>query len=191
MECAPRSPPRVLLGVSGSVAAVKLPLLVEGLLARGAEVRVVSTRAAEHFWRDVPSQVTVYRDADEWSTWTKMGDPVLHIELRKWATVFVIAPLDANSLSKIATGACDNLLTCVARCWNVTAGTMLVAPAMNTLMWDHPVTAKQIRKLQKWNIGVISPISKTLACGDTGVGAMAAWETIVEATWSVIQRQSK
>lgn len=132
--------PRILVGVTGSVASIKLPLLLECLLKLG-EVRVVSTACAEHFWGNLtlPSDVAVFRDRDEWSRWQKMGDEVsclssvlffpseqrklkvLHIELRRWATVFVIAPLDANTLAKLAHGLSDNLLTSVARCWDVRA----------------------------------------------------------------------
>ncbi len=173
--------PRILVGVTGSVASIKLGALVEELLKLG-QVRVVSTVCAEHFWGSLslPSCVQLFRDKDEWSTWQTMGDSVLHIELRKWASVFVVAPLDANSLGKIAHGICDNLLTSVARCWDVQAGTMLVAPAMNTLMWTHPTTKDSLTILEKWGICVMQPVSKTLACGDTGVGAMASVTDIAQ-----------
>jgi phosphopantothenoylcysteine decarboxylase len=143
----------ILVGVTGSVASIKLGLLVTELKHLG-EVRVVSTNCAEHFWGnlDLPSDVRVYRDRDEWSVWQKMGDEVLHIELRRWASVFVVAPLDANSLAKLAHGQCDNLLTCVARCWDVAKGTMIVAPAMNTLMWTHPATTQSLDVLQSWKV---------------------------------------
>lgn len=171
----------VLIGVTGSVASVKLPLLCRGFLDAGANVRVVSTAHAEHFWRDLPDNVQVYRDVDEWSTWQKMGDPVLHIELRKWADLFVIAPLDANTLGKMANGQCDNLLTCVARAWDVRQGTLFVAPAMNTLMWTHPATAEQLAKLKQWGVVQVPVVAKKLACGDVGLGAMASWQDIVAA----------
>jgi phosphopantothenoylcysteine decarboxylase len=74
---------------------------------------------------------------------------VLHIELRKWAEVFVVAPLDANSLAKISVGISDNLLTTVARAWDFKKP-MVVCAAMNTAMWDHPVTAKGLAILKEW-----------------------------------------
>ena len=178
---------RVLVGATGSVASVKLPLICQGLLDAGAEVRVVTTRHAEHFWRELPAGVTVYRDADEWNTWEKMGDDVLHIELRRWADVFVIAPLDANTLGKMAHGQCDNLLTCVARAWDVARGTLVVAPAMNTLMWTHPVTAEQLARLESWGIVVVPVVEKLLACGDLGAGAMAEWSNVVRAALDAIK----
>ncbi len=183
---------RILVGVTGSVAAVKLALLVEELLLQG-DVRVVSTVCAEHFWQGLtlPERVRVYRDRDEWSTWQRMGDEVLHIELRKWAEVFVVAPLDANSLGKMGSGICDNLVTSVARCWDVEKGTMVVAPAMNTLMWSHPVTAIQLEVLAKWNVRIVVPVSKKLACGDVGVGAMASVTDIAAAVAAVLGSEMK
>ncbi|CAO3665087.1 unnamed protein product [Umbelopsis ramanniana] len=92
----------------------------------------------------------------------------------------VLAPLDANTLAKVATGLCDNLLTCVLRAWDP-AKPVLVCPAMNTNMWTHPFTAKHLETLESFlSYKIIAPISKLLACGDLGVGAMAEVETIVE-----------
>ncbi|XP_028630288.1 phosphopantothenoylcysteine decarboxylase isoform X1 [Grammomys surdaster] len=101
----------VLVGVTGSVAALKLPLLVSKLLdIPGLEVTVVTTERAKHFYstQDVP--VTLYSDADEWEMWKRRSDPVLHIDLRRWADLLLVAPLDANTLGKVASGICDNLL---------------------------------------------------------------------------------
>jgi phosphopantothenoylcysteine decarboxylase len=93
--------------------------------------------------------VTVYTDQDEWSMYKERGDPVLHIELRRWADAFLIAPLDANTMAKIANGLSDNLLSCVARAWDFNAGKQFFfAPAMNTCMWEHPFTAEHIKKLK-------------------------------------------
>ena len=87
-----------------------------------------------------------FSDIDEWQGWQKCQDPVLHIELRKLATLFVIAPLSANTMGKLANGLCDNLLTCVFRCWDFRSkdkqGTVIVAPAMNTFMFENPLTDK-------------------------------------------------
>ncbi|XP_036050013.1 phosphopantothenoylcysteine decarboxylase isoform X2 [Onychomys torridus] len=134
----------VLVGVTGSVAALKLPLLVSKLLdIPGLEVTVVTTERAKHFYspQDVP--VTLYSDADEWETWKHRSDPVLHIDLRRWADLMLVAPLDANTLGKVASGICDNLLTCVIRAWDLSKP-LLFCPAMNTAMWKHPLTAQQV-----------------------------------------------
>src|SRR5207302_2037596 len=93
----------------------------------------------------------VILDEDEWPG-SKRGqhyrrdDPVLHIELRRWADVLLIAPLDANTLAKLANGLADNCLTCVWRAWDL-ARPVLLAPAMNTLMWEHRLTTRHLRQL--------------------------------------------
>lgn len=198
----------VLLGVTGSVAAIKVPELVTKLRAVGHEVRVVSTTPALYFFSAGNlGAVPVFSDSDEWPGRTegrqyKRGDSVLHIELRNWADVLLIAPVDANTLAKLTSGICDNCLTCVWRAWDM-AKPLILAPAMNTHMWEHPMTRRQLRFLamdfgamhvpssledealiQQLNarskgFRIVPPISKQLACGDIGVGAMAELSTIL------------
>ena len=196
----------VLLGVTGSVAAILTPDLARSLRAAGHSVRVVATRASLYFF-DPEAAGGVIRDEDEWPGasegrhWQR-GEPVLHIELRRWAEALVIAPLDANTLAKLAGGMCDNCLTCVWRAWEPDRPVVL-APAMNTLMWQHPATGRHLRQiaadmgnvapaalaldeLVDWidanspRLRIVAPESRRLACGDEGVGAMAAPETITE-----------
>lgn len=95
---------KVLVGCCGSVATIKLPQLVEQLLLQECEVEVVLTEHAQHFVskEELPQAVKVHVDKDEWTSWQQRGDPVLHIELGRWADVLVIAPLDANTLAKVA-----------------------------------------------------------------------------------------
>ncbi|XP_026143233.1 phosphopantothenoylcysteine decarboxylase-like [Carassius auratus] len=170
----------VLVGLTGSVAALKAPLLVTQLLEiPGVDVRVVTTDHATHFYDISEVPVRVYTDKDEWEMWTKRSDPVLHIELRRWADLLVIAPLDANTLGKIASGICDNLLTCVVRAWD-SSRPLLFCPAMNTAMWQHPITAQQVAMLKSFGYVEIPCIAKKLVCGDEGKGAMAEVSTIVE-----------
>ncbi len=201
----------ILLGATGSVAAIRVPALFDALTTHGHSVRVVATDAATHFFDPAlignsgkrnPQLVTL--DADEWPPggYTR-GDPVLHIALRDWADLFLIAPLDANTLAKLAVGLCDNALTCVWRAWDRTKPVAL-APAMNTVMWLNPFTKKHLRALaadfnaahlpghfdeemlirqindRAVNLRIAAPISKLLACGDTGIGAMAEVDAVVE-----------
>jgi phosphopantothenoylcysteine decarboxylase len=208
---------KVLLGVTGSVAAIKTPLLYAGLKAAGHAVRVVATRPALYFFDPAEldplpgepprrSPAVVSLDEDEWPgrdagrRWQRQ-DPVLHIELRRWAEALVIAPLDANTLAKLASGLADNCLTCVWRAWDP-GRPVVLAPAMNTLMWQHPLTARHLRQLAmdegvqppaeysqdelpNWinarcqRLRVVPPVTKVLACGDEGVGAMASQEEIL------------
>jgi phosphopantothenoylcysteine decarboxylase len=183
----------ILHGVTGSVAAIRTPALFAALRQRGHSVRVVATDAALYFFDPAeldpshvdrnPSIVTI--DADEWPGQDRgqryrRDDPVLHIELRRWADLLVIAPLDANTLAKLAAGLADNCLTCVWRAWDVSRPVVL-APAMNTLMWEHPLTPRHLRQVavDNANVRIVGPITKGLACGDVGAGAMAEVDEIV------------
>lgn len=208
------------------MAAVKAPELCAALQTAGHEVRLAATRPALSFFDPavlpapreavpVPGAIPalppgrthprLYLDEDEWPTTGlfRVGEPVLHIELRKWAQLLVIAPLDANTLAKLALGFCDNLLTCVYRAWDFERPVVL-APAMNTLMWEHPATARHLRQLLEDHRGapaepgsealavcaainstcprlrIVSPVSKRLACGDEGLGGMAAVPDLVQ-----------
>ncbi|RUS81207.1 hypothetical protein EGW08_011037 [Elysia chlorotica] len=158
----------VLVGCTGSVASVKIPQLVDNLLDLDIKpnVKVVTTSNALHFFNKTDVKAPVLCDKDEWEMWSGRGDPVLHIELRRWADLFLIAPLDANTLAKIAGGICDNLLTCVVRAWD-SKRPLLFAPAMNTQMWQHPITAKHIETLKSFGYQEIPCVSKLLECGDT------------------------
>jgi phosphopantothenoylcysteine decarboxylase len=116
--------PNLLIGVTGSVATIKLPQLIENIVQQGRDdgvewtVKVVATANAMHFIEtncDKGSiQTEIVTDAMEWSLWKQRNDPVLHIQLRQWADVFLIAPLDANTLAKLANGLCDNLLASIS-----------------------------------------------------------------------------
>ena len=176
---------KLLIGVTGSVAAMKLPLLLQQLVSKyeKIEIKVVLTSTSCHFidLKGTPDNIIFYQDQDEWTSWKQLRDPILHIELRKWADIFLIAPLSANSLAKIANGLCDNLVTCIVRAWDP-RDPLLLAPAMNTLMWNNAVTKKHLDLISEYyaNFTVIPPMTKILACGDEGMGAMASVEAILE-----------
>lgn len=203
----PEAKHRILIATTGSVASVKLPLIVEALLKYAdVAIQVVATNASLAFYDKDKVKTRVWQDQDEWYQGYKVGDPILHIELRKWATILVIAPLDANTLAKIApttgSGQVDSLITCIWRAWDASKP-ILLAPAMNTFMWFHPTTRLHIKDLvnmnkvvqtqshdaemddlfplplEPFNIRILPPMSKMLACGDIGVGAMMEWSSIV------------
>ncbi|XP_060520501.1 phosphopantothenoylcysteine decarboxylase [Cylas formicarius] len=173
---------RILIGCTGSVATIKLPLLIGDLLKynENITIRVIVTKHAKHFFnvKKIGQDVDIFNDEDEWLAWSNRGDPVLHIELGKWADLFLIAPLDANTLAKISNGICDNLLTSTIRAWEMTKP-LIFCPAMNTKMYQHPLTLVQISLLKSWGYLEIPVIEKVLVCGDKGLGAMADVSTIV------------
>jgi phosphopantothenoylcysteine decarboxylase len=107
----------------------------------------------------------------------------LHVEVAGWGDVLLIAPLSANSMAKFAMGLCDNLVCRTFRCWD-TSKPVVVAPAMNTKMWNHAATARHLKELKDFGVLFVDPICKTLACGDVGVGAMASVLDIVDVTLS-------
>lgn len=186
---------KILLGFSGSVATIKAPQLILSLQNSGHEVRAVCTQNSLHFLKNEDVKIEILTDSDEWSTYKTRGDPVLHIELAKWADLFLIAPLSANTMAKISNGICDNLLTCVARAWRfgeknvfdsgcldvgvIGKISFVVAPAMNSFMYTHPLTEVQITILKSFSICVLPVVEKTLICGDKGIGAMAEVDDIV------------
>jgi len=175
----------ILLGVTGSVAARLTPKIHESLSQVG-DVTVVATNSALNFLPEAIPHCEMYIDKDEWSQWAD-HETVLHIDLRRKSSVLVIAPLDANTLSKMANGICDNLLTSVIRAWDRNRP-IVIAPSMNTYMWEHPATQEHLNKLHDWynkshdwyNLSILKPVEKTLVCGDTGVGAMCDIDQIVK-----------
>jgi phosphopantothenoylcysteine decarboxylase len=175
---------KVLICVTGSVAAIKVGELVESLRKQmdEVEVRVVATSHAKFFLEKSATKVDcpLYDDNNEWTCWELKGDPVLHIDLRKWCDVLVICPLSANSLAKIANGMCDNLVTSIVRAWDKSKR-MIVCPAMNTFMWENPITERQLEVIAElYNCEIIAPKDNyPLACGDVGPGALASIEDIV------------
>lgn len=174
---------KILIGATGSVASIKVPELIDllKLSITNAEIKVIATEHAKDFFsvNHIADKVcSFYDDNNEWDMWKKLGDPVLHIELRRWADVLVIAPADANTMAKMANGICDNLLTCVVRAWDCRKP-LLYCPSMNTLMYEHPLTRKHQAVLKEFGYVEIPCVTKMLACGDNGIGAMASVRTIV------------
>ncbi|KAF4923774.1 Coenzyme A biosynthesis protein 3 [Colletotrichum viniferum] len=193
----------LLLCASGSVATIKIPNIIEALGKHGnLSIRLILTASAAQFLtgntEEQPSLATIRKmknvdgihlDEQEWVSPWRRGASILHIELRRWADMMLIAPLSANTLAKIVNGFSDNLLLSVVRAWDPEGlidgrkKRILVASAMNSAMHNHPITGKQLSALREWNwFEVLQPMEKTLACGDTGSGAMMDWREIVQIT---------
>ncbi|PCH61174.1 MAG: bifunctional phosphopantothenoylcysteine decarboxylase/phosphopantothenate--cysteine ligase CoaBC [Gammaproteobacteria bacterium] len=168
---------RVLLGVSGSIAAYKSAELVRLLRKQGAEVRVVMTSTATEFIQPLTFQAlsgnivySAWDDADR-------GDGMGHIELARWADVIVVAPASADLLARLRQGMANDLLTtlCLA-----SASTIAVAPAMNRLMWDNAATKENLAVLKQRGIHVLGPGAGGQACGEVGLGRMLEPEQLVQ-----------
>ena len=167
---------RVVLGVTGGIAAYKACDLVSRLKKRGAQVRVVLTENAARF---VPPLTFETLSGNPVCTDTFAPRGALeHIALAKWADAFVIAPATANCLAKLACGIADDLLSTTALAMTAPA---LLAPAMNANMWRHPATQANLQTLLGRGVRTVGPDSGHLACGDDDVGRMSEPEAIVRA----------
>ncbi|KAK5782085.1 hypothetical protein RI543_000407 [Arxiozyma heterogenica] len=202
----------ILIGATGSVATIKIPLIIDRLFKIYSHdtisIQLILTKAAEHFLHrsKISKDVKIWREDDMKSRlWNFNNDviqnssfsnlnnsgkrirkdtvePILFHELSRWADIFLIAPLSANSLAKLANGICNNLITSVVRDWNVKKTPIVVAPAMNTFMYINPMTKKHLMMLKEDipTLEILKPVEKVLICGDIGMGGMREWNDIVE-----------
>ena len=111
--------------------------------------------------------------------WNKIGDPVLHIELRRWADILVVCPASADTMAKIVSGMADNLLLSVVRAWEFNRKPSILCPAMNTIMFEQKITGITIKSLQEDGFVIVDPVTKKLACNDKGIGALAPVNAII------------
>jgi len=181
---------------------------------RGAQPwAALEALAAEHAPDGArPSRPTLrlWRDRDEWDAYRTVGeDAVLHVELAKRNQLLLIAPLCANTLAAAALGLCGNLLGSTLRAWyydlepafaaplqakfgaHALERPVLVAPAMNTFMWHQRVTAEHLETLRRRGVHVVPPVAKRLACGDTGMGALAAVDDIAAAAIALLRAHAE
>lgn len=181
---------RILIGVTGGIAAYKSAFLVRLLIKAGAEVKVVMTPAAHQFITPLTLATLSKNPALTEFTTGENGEWNNHVDLGLWADMMVIAPASANTISKLAEGRSDNLLTAVflsARC------PVAVAPAMDLDMFAHPATQENLARLRKQGIRIIPPGKGELASGLSGEGRLAEPEEIlafVEATFEHANRLS-
>lgn len=169
--------PRVLLGVSGGIAAYKSAEIVRALVDRGAEVRAIMTPAAQKFLAPLTLAVLSKHPVVS-DLWDPASGAVDHIELARWADVLAVAPATADILAKLANGLGDDVLTTYALAHRTA---LLIAPSMNTWMWAHPATRANLATLRARGAHVVEPESGDLACGDHGPGRLAPPAAIVEA----------
>ncbi|GBC96371.1 Coenzyme A biosynthesis bifunctional protein CoaBC [bacterium HR16] len=173
----------ILLGVTGSIAAYKAADIASKLTQAGAEVDVVLTEHARRFITEVtfraitrrPVLIDLFDEPEE--------RQIAHIHLAKRADVLLIAPATANILAKLAAGIADDLLTTLAL---ATEAKMVIAPAMNTVMWQHPATQHNVKILEGRGATFVYPAEGMLACGDVGAGKLADTPTILAAVETVL-----
>jgi len=160
---------KILLGITGGIAAYKSAVLCRDLMRLGADVRVIMTEAATQFITPLTLQALsghpVHSDLFDAEAEHGMG----HIELARWADQFLIAPASAQTISKIARGEADNLLTTTVL---ATEAPLLIAPAMNTVMWQDPAMRENINLLFARGATLLGPASGDQACGEDGPGRM-------------------
>ena len=176
----------ILLGITGGIAAYKSASFARLLIKNGYEVRVIMTASAQAFITPLTLQALtgnpVHIDLLDESAELGMG----HIELAKWADLLIIAPATANTIAKLAMGIADDLLTTVCL---ATAAPILVAPAMNQQMWQHPSVKLNLQTLTDYDYEIIQPASGEQACGDIGEGRLPEPEQLLEYVQYFIARQ--
>ena len=180
---------KVLLGVSGGVAAYKAVDLASKLTGAGSKVKTVMTENACRLVGP-KSFEAVTNSAVFTSLWeTPGGYEISHIALLDWADVVVVAPATANIIGKIANGICDDLLsTVLCACW---AKPGLLAPAMNSNMWDNPAVQRNVEIVKKMGFELIGPEEGRLACGAEGIGRMSEPEDILEAIEKIASKTKR
>lgn len=171
----------IVLGVTGSIAAHKAVDICSQLVKAGGEVNVVMTRDAQEFVTPLPFKtlsrnpvVTSLYDEDE-------GWRPTHIRLADEADLLLIAPATGNTIAKLAHGLADDALGCIALALDSKVP-MVIAPALNGKMWDHPATQKNVHTLVERGVQIVGPAEGDLACGYEGLGRLAAVEEIVSAS---------
>ncbi len=172
---------RIVLGVSGGIAAYKTPELVRRLKDRGADVQVVMTRSAHEFVTETSLQAVSGRQVRE-NLWDREAEAAMgHIELARWADLVLIVPATAEIMSRLASGGAGDLLStlCLA-----TEAPVAIAPAMNHVMWSNPAVQENRRTLKQRGMRILGPASGDQVCGESGSGRMLEPDDIVSAVMS-------
>lgn len=200
----------ILFGSTGSVAAIKVPKIIENLFEiygdSNIDIILILTKSSEIFFKKIKinKKVTIIKE-NSWSNERilnfenlinvsdlKTKKTSFSVMIKNWCDIILIIPLSANTLSKISNGICDNLITSIIYhcCSSSRSSTkslkksIIVAPSMNTLMYLHPLTKKHLNILKTpeygFEMSILEPVEKKLACGDHGIGGMCEWKDIVE-----------
>ena len=171
---------KVVLGITGGIAAYKSCYVVRHLIKEGTTVEVIMTRAAQEFITPITLEALSGKPVTTEMFGTHRSFGTHHIESVQKADLFVIAPATANIIAKVSCGVCDDLLsTTLCACWDKA---VLIAPAMNSNMWANPIVQRNMTILtDQLKFKTIGPEQGRLACGTTGIGRMAEPGDILEA----------
>ena len=173
---------RIVLGVTGGIAAYKSPDLVRRLVERGAQVQVVMTAGAREFVTPLTFQAVSGREARS-DLWDHSAEAAMgHIELARWADLILIAPASADFLAHLAHGLADDLLTTICL---ASDAPIAVAPAMNRLMWSNAATQCNVQQLKARGVHVLGPAAGAQACGETGEGRMVEPAALADAVMAL------
>lgn len=176
----------VVVGVTGGIACYKAVEVVNALTKKGCCVDVIMTQSAQKFVAPLTFQTLshnkvvtdMFDKVEKWDT--------KHISLAQKADLFLIVPATANVIGKIAGGIADDMLTTTVM---ATKAPVLIAPAMNTAMWENPILQDNIAKLTRFGYKVLDTAEGHLACGDVGSGKLLPWEEIVEKAISLLETE--
>ena len=177
----------ILVKITGSIAAYKSAYLISGLVQRGFNVKTVVTPSSLNFIGKATLEGLtgnrVYSDSFE------DGTMMSHIDLAKWADLTIIAPADANTINKLASGIADNLLTSLFLAHDMNKP-YIISPAMNTTMYEHPTTRKSLSLLKSWGIYILPTDEGRLACGDEGKGKLLDPEEILTHVIRILNKKN-
>jgi phosphopantothenoylcysteine decarboxylase/phosphopantothenate--cysteine ligase len=179
---------RVALGITGGIAAYKAIEVLRGLQRAGCEVRVTMTKHACEFIQPLTFRALSgsYVVVDDYAV--DNPDPIAHITFSQSVDLFIIAPATANTLAKLANGVADDFLTST---YLACTAPVLLAPAMNTVMWRHPATQRNLQKLRDDGVHLIDPDDGEMACGTIGPGRLSEPEIIVAAALDLLRQKSQ
>jgi phosphopantothenoylcysteine decarboxylase/phosphopantothenate--cysteine ligase len=177
---------RIILGITGGIAAYKAATICSRLVQAGAVIDVVMTEAAQKFITPLTFQAVTHRPVYTDMFDIPSGENIPHITLADSADLLLIAPATAQTISKLANGMADNLLTAMAL---ASPAPLLLAPAMESDMWSHPATQANVEKLRAWGVATIGPAQGRLASGAMGPGRMVEPDEVVSMARMVLARQ--
>ncbi len=181
---------KVLVGVTGGIAAYKAPGVIRRIREAGHEVETIATEAAFHFIPEETLSIASGNRVHTDKTWWEQSGRVEHVTLARWANLLLVAPATADAIARAAVGLGDDLLSAT-----VLAGAkkVLWAPAMNPEMWDNPATRRNVETLQRWGHYFVGPAEGAMASAEEepGLGRLADEAEIVEAVKKALSESSR